>query len=276
MNFLVYFLVIIGIVEVSSAAPRVDTETQCMDVLKLAGTSDWFGVNVGHAIHSMSVRILQRFEPTTNENNSVPTINMDSFADPAILPNAPDRRGPSDAMYLTDGMKTLDEVLSHMNEKGWDIKYFSPLERVVHAFHMEEAWAMVLKEYEMVKQNPPSSTVCSCARDVENNGVLKMLRFTAIAIRDGPLVYGNKLSSYSKPWEYYVKYTYHMKPQKEEKVYKKDENWISLDQLLMTEKKSMPPLKDAQSWEQWKDIGEMKMAEHFDTALFLYCSLNKI
>ncbi|CAJ0922556.1 unnamed protein product, partial [Mesorhabditis belari] len=218
-----------------------------------AGASQWFGASVAHSIHSINVRALQKFEPSTTEKNSVPTVNLDLSADRPILSHAPDRRGPSDSMYLTDGMKTLDEVLSHMGDKKWDIGFFSPLERVVHVFHMQEAWEMTLKEYQKLKQNPPSSDVCKCAKDIENNGA--------------SLIYGDTMKAYNTSLQYYIQggYTYRFKP---ERVFKESERGLSLDQILLKEKESMPKLTDAAAWEKWKEIGKMSMTEHFDTALF--------
>lgn len=67
-------------------APKSDVAHEasfdaCFDLLKAAGASDMFGSFVGHAIHSLTVRGLQRFEPNATEINFIPTINMDLAAD---------------------------------------------------------------------------------------------------------------------------------------------------------------------------------------------------
>ena len=105
-----------------------------------------------------------------------------------------------------------------MDNPSYDVKHFTPIEKIAHAFHMEEIWAAILEEYKKIKTNPPSDNVCKCAMDVENNGVLKMLRFTALAIREPQLVYGNNMKMYDnakKNYNFgYPTYTYHFTLQK--------------------------------------------------------------
>uniref|UniRef100_A0AC34FQU7 Uncharacterized protein n=1 Tax=Panagrolaimus sp. ES5 TaxID=591445 RepID=A0AC34FQU7_9BILA len=74
------------------------------------GTTEDYGSNVGHAIHSITVRTLKKFNPNVTEDNRVPTINMDLASDSAILPYAPDRSGPDSYKLQSEGMKILDEV----------------------------------------------------------------------------------------------------------------------------------------------------------------------
>ena len=99
-------------------------------------------------------------------------------------------------MFETDAMKTLDEILSHMNDDAYDIRLYSPIEKIVHTFHMKEQWAMILKEYNQLKANPPHAQVCPCVLDIENNDVLSMLRSIALLFREPLLIYGNRLQSY--------------------------------------------------------------------------------
>lgn len=108
---------------------------------------------------------------------------------------------------MTDGIKTLDDVLSHIDEHLYDIRFYGPLERIAHAFHMEESWAHMKKEYDRIKANPPNNTICECAMDIENNGVLKMLRFSAMGIREPQLLYGNK-PGLKQGYVVYAQYTY--------------------------------------------------------------------
>ena len=79
-----------------------------------------------------------------------------------------------------------------MDSSSYDIKFFSTLERVVHAFHMEEMWMMALHQYQKLKTNPPGSQACQCAMDMENNGIMKMIRFSALAMREPMLIYGEE------------------------------------------------------------------------------------
>ncbi|CAJ0949474.1 unnamed protein product, partial [Mesorhabditis belari] len=66
-----------------------------------------------------------------------------------------------------------------MDKPMFGMKYFTPLEKIVHAFHMEEMWEMIHHEYVNLKSNPPTKDAFECAMDVERNGVLEMFRFLA-------------------------------------------------------------------------------------------------
>ena len=83
---------------------------RCRDILTAAGATADFGARVGHAIHSMSLRNLKKFEPSVTEDNRIPTINLNLTSDTPILLYAPDRSGPHSKMFHTEGMKILDEV----------------------------------------------------------------------------------------------------------------------------------------------------------------------
>ena len=41
-------------------------------------------------------------------------------------------------MFMTPGMRAVDQVLSHMDDPNWDVKKYSTLERMVHVMHMNE------------------------------------------------------------------------------------------------------------------------------------------
>lgn len=175
----------------TTAAPSSDAS--CPLVLASSGCNEKFPGLVAHAIHSITVEDLKAFEPTvTEENNRVPTINMDLSSSQAIVPFAQNQiKTDVSEKFITTGMETLDIVLSRMNQQHWDVTGFNALEKVVHAFHMREVWARVLVEYKRIKAQPPSDEFCRCAMDVENNGIMKMMRFTAMAIREPDLVYGS-------------------------------------------------------------------------------------
>ncbi|CAJ0940972.1 unnamed protein product, partial [Mesorhabditis belari] len=105
--------------------------------------------------------------------------------------------------------------------------------------------------------------------DIENNEVLKMLRFTALAIRESQLVYGSNMDVYKqdpKQRGYYLQYHFGA-------TRPNNGTDLKAEEILKEEVKSMPRLVDATAWEKWKEIARMTAEEHFDTALFLYCAL---
>jgi len=240
------------------------TQSDCFKILTSAGATPDYGGNVAHGIHSLTVQKLREFQPFISINNSIPTINMDLRADSAILDFAPES---PNSPFITNGMKTLDLILRNMDNKYYDVKYFTILERIVHAFHMQEVWEMAKLEYDAFKNFPPSHSVCQCAIDTENNGIMKALRFTALAIREPELIYGKSKE------QYYVQYevTYHFGASN-----KLDANApFDAPNILLKETDAMPELVDEKSWSKWKEIlTSMDPRAHKDLALFLFCSLN--
>ena len=78
----------------------------CTSVMRGFGVTQYFGQHVSHAIHSLSVQDLQKFEADITENNKVPTINRDLTAEEAVFGYA-----PSLTEYNTDGFISEGNVL---------------------------------------------------------------------------------------------------------------------------------------------------------------------
>ena len=45
--------------------------------------------------------------------------------------------GPGQS-FMTMGLNAVDQVLSHMDNKDYDLAHYTTLERLVHALHMQE------------------------------------------------------------------------------------------------------------------------------------------
>lgn len=177
----------------ANAIPTPKAQSNCASELSNAGASKAFHMTVAHVVHSMSLGNLKMFDPEATEDNFVPTINFDLLAEMAILPYAPDRRTNDTDSFMTTGMKVLDSVLTHMDEKHWDMVSFDPLERLVHAFHMQEMWAHVKMEFDKFGKGvaAPSAKACECAMDIDNNGIMQYMRFVAMILREPYLFYGD-------------------------------------------------------------------------------------
>lgn len=153
---------------------------ECQKVLLDAGATKQFPIHVYHAIHAITVQDLKIFEPTANENNSVPTINKDKKSPNRLLLNAPDISSANGAQFKTDAMKMLDLVLSDMDEKRYYQYEYSVLEEIVHMAHMREFWFSVLNEYNQLKKSiKTEDKLCKCVLDIENNGILDIFRTAA-------------------------------------------------------------------------------------------------
>jgi len=229
---------------------------------------------VGHFTHSLTLRDLRRFfDPNATEINYIPTINYDTSSEAALLPHAVEYAAPvadkNAHVFETEAMRTLDFVLQHMDSKNWDIKHFSTLEKVVHAFHMEETWNKAAKAYkELLKASPAEpDELCHCVLDIEQNGILKFLRFSAMAIREPALVYNMAMGEPGNRG-YYIQasYTYHFKKNVEPRFE---------DLILQDSADTMPPLTGASAWSDWKRIGCTTPEEDYNNALFMFCAVRK-
>lgn len=143
----------------------------CPIVLREAGYSVNYNETIAHAIHSMTVEGLQLFNPRATEKNSVPTVNMDRHSELKVVPYAPQDALGDD--FFSSPMKTVDKILMNVGKDNDGLgSYWSPLERVVHKFHMWDVWMKVKDTYDSkTLENPPTDQVCDCLLDVHSNGI---------------------------------------------------------------------------------------------------------
>jgi len=161
------------LVQAAVAAPNVH---DCPAILVSAGATSKFPQHTAHAIHSMTVRTLQMFEPSATVDNHVPTADHRAHTlEHRIKMHALESRKRPSKAFLTDGIRILDSVLGDMDDNL--MMHETIVEQIAHTFHMEEFWAYMVPVYRRIKQNPPKNTaaVCRCAMDVENNGIIQYL-----------------------------------------------------------------------------------------------------
>uniref|UniRef100_A0A914UXJ6 Uncharacterized protein n=1 Tax=Plectus sambesii TaxID=2011161 RepID=A0A914UXJ6_9BILA len=232
----------------------------CPVTLSLGGASSDFAEHVGHAIHSFTVQDLQKFEPTVTKNNQVPTVNRDMAAPEATLPSAPDFKSADNDKFKTDIMRILDVVLTHMDDRMYFRKYTSTLELVAHEAHMHEHWAHIHAQYEQVNHQPPDSAFCACAMDIDNNGLMDVLRNAALLIREPKLTIGYDPSNFTQgDLRYYMLWAVAVYPLKlTPELFKKPEGY---------------QLTGTAAWEHFKAKYAASPAEVHDAALFLHCAL---
>ncbi len=146
-------------------------ERLCAALFREAGFSDNLNETIGHAIHSMTVEGLQLFNPRATEKNGVPTVNMDRHSDEKVVPYAPEDALGDD--FFTSPMKTVDKILNNVGKDNDGLgAYWSPLERVVHKFHMWDVWTKVKQTYDAkTLKHPPTQQMCDCLLDVHSNGI---------------------------------------------------------------------------------------------------------
>ena len=47
------------------------------------------------------------------------------------------------------GMKVVDQVLTHMDDRNYMAKGYTPLENLVHGLHMHEEWKKISDAYKV-------------------------------------------------------------------------------------------------------------------------------
>ena len=73
---------LVGLVLAIGVAYAMPTEqSACVKLLTEHGFSSNFNETIAHAIHSITVQGLQKFNSRATEKNSVPTVNMDRHSD---------------------------------------------------------------------------------------------------------------------------------------------------------------------------------------------------
>jgi len=188
------------------AAPNPD----CPAVLAAGGLTERFPGLIAHSLHSITLQDLRYyFEPRATVDNHIPMINLDLNSDTPFLFNAPDEK--ADPMFVSMAMRAVDKVLSHMDDNDYDVKLYSPLERIVHALHMHEVWTKTQAPYQALKRNPPSDPdFCPCVTDIDSNGVLMLMRILALKIREPAVLFGSyeQLKNQAEAEYYDVSYSF--------------------------------------------------------------------
>ena len=152
-------------------ATSSSSDDYCRRLLVRSGLSLNFNETVAHTIHSMTVEGLQMFNPRATVNNHVPTVNMDRRSPQKVVPFAPG--DPLGSDFSTEPMNVVDKILQNVGKDNDGLgSYWSPLERVVHKFHMNDVWSRVHAVFRSeVLSVPPSQEVCRCLVDTRGNGI---------------------------------------------------------------------------------------------------------
>eukprot|EP00656_Telonema_subtile_P008727 TRINITY_DN1407_c0_g1_i3.p1 TRINITY_DN1407_c0_g1~~TRINITY_DN1407_c0_g1_i3.p1 ORF type:complete len:226 (+),score=55.42 TRINITY_DN1407_c0_g1_i3:209-886(+) len=166
--------ILLAVAAVAFAAPT----NQCASAIQAAGVSTRFDETIAHAIHSITLNELQKFNPTATAQNGVPTVNRAIAGLPAdkVVADAPQLNIPGD--FETEAMNLFDLTLAHATDHSDGLgDNWNPLERVAHIFHMRDLWARVRKEYSVTSN--VTETACACLKDTENNGIKARLLWIA-------------------------------------------------------------------------------------------------
>merc|ERR1712221_1964 len=98
-----------------------------------------FSHRIAHGIHSLTLEDIQFFfNPNATGSNNIPVVNKNLSSRIPILENAPKKDVLS--TFKTLGLRTAEEVISHMGDEKWDIGNSGVLGKLIHALHMQEMW----------------------------------------------------------------------------------------------------------------------------------------
>jgi len=142
-----------------------------------AGLSYRYNESIAHAIHSMTLDVVQRFQPAVGLDNNVPTVNMNISSAEKVVHAVPEKL-PENGFNGRE-MRLVDMMLAQIGTPNDGLgPNWSPLERVVHRFHMEDLWSKIGDIFE--KTAKPSISVCQCLYDdVKTNGIYDAVMWVA-------------------------------------------------------------------------------------------------
>uniref|UniRef100_A0A7S2IQI0 Uncharacterized protein n=1 Tax=Zooxanthella nutricula TaxID=1333877 RepID=A0A7S2IQI0_9DINO len=255
-----------GVLAGGPAVPVLPGNDSCAEILAAANVTGRFAVAVAHGIHDITVEDLREFKGDVPcAGNGVPTVNRDLRSESAVLPSAP-CLDDGDSPFATPAMRVVDAALTRMDDMNYDIGTTSGLQRLVHAFHMREVWALASAQYQALAADPPGRAACACALDVDGNSVLEELRLIASSLRSAQMASSRQSSSQPRYDKAFLS-TSCLRPAGRGKGALKG----AADLL------DLGRMRSAADWAMWKAT----MAEHMalcdtrDLAVFLYCTLNR-
>jgi hypothetical protein len=140
-----------------------------------SGLSSRYWESIGHAIHSIDLQSLQMFNPEATEDNNIPTVNMNLKSSQKVLDHAPNNPLPTD--FSTPEMNLIDRVLTRVGVSDDGLgAHWSPLERLVHNFHMKDLWNKIKPVHDSIEVN---AAVCKCLLNLEKSGVRMAVEWVA-------------------------------------------------------------------------------------------------
>ena len=295
------FLLLLATVTVTQAIPA----PTCQAVMADAGLDDYFGTAVAHRVHSLTLEDLRYyFKKDAPVENNIPTVSFDLSPNAQrVLPHAP--LSGYDTTFKTIAMRHADGVLSNMNNKDWQIKNYSTLEKIIHALHMSEMWVQAKDYYEGFLAAPPSGEVCSCVREIKENGIMAELQLLALKIKFPGLTSGNPDLPYGtkanisplapRRIAYEISYSIKTDGKKKEKaairkVRRFERKLKSFDfdgddddvvdrvmkKLQDDDQGLSEHLDGEEGWQAWrKAFKNMDSDDNRQFAMFIYCTLNE-
>ena len=174
---MLFALTLAVLLTVAVAEPVPEAMKRCDALHPSSGLTNKYWEAIAHAVHSMDLDSLKKFQPLATENNKVPTVNLNLHKGPKVLDSAPQLPAPAPE-FATDAMALVDSVLTRVGQSDDGLgPNWTPLERVVHNFHMRDLWAKIKPVFDEVTVD---RDVCQClTSDLQANGVRPAVEWIA-------------------------------------------------------------------------------------------------
>jgi len=186
-KILLVALTLIGYIQALPVESKQDCTTIMYSQTQGAGIAASFPGVVAHGVHSLTLPDIHFYFPNNKTEIIMPIVNPDLLSFEPILFQPPDFQHS----FSSPALRAVDKVLSHMNSPHFGMRLYTDLEKIVHATHMQDIWVQAGKVYQELQESKMvGNEVCHCIRDVENNGVVRMLRLVALKLREPGLMYG--------------------------------------------------------------------------------------
>merc|ERR1719219_86976 len=134
------------------------------------------------------------------------------------------------------------------------MKYYSDLEKIVHAAHMQDIWTAGGLAYKKFQESEAfhDESICPCITDVENNGILEWLKEITLKLRFGEHSGGHKLEDKidNKPGDKYHFQQDHFHNWKDGKTLPRLQFG---EHNLGDDEEPLPNIKSVEAWKEWKD-----------------------
>jgi hypothetical protein len=133
----------------------------------------------------MTVEDLQLFNPKASVQNEIPTVNINFLNEEKTMGYAPAE--PLKQPFNTFAMDQIDHILCRVGSTGDGLwARCSPVERVVHKFHMLDLWSRIHTVFKELQEVGTSPALCPCLLDTRHNGIRASIELMAEQYKTGP------------------------------------------------------------------------------------------
>jgi len=255
-NFLLFIGFIVFQEKSIMAAPKIPLANECSNRMK-SELPEYFTGVVAHGSHSLTQQDVQFYFPNEKEEITFPVVNPNLQSETEILSKPVEFKHS----FNSPSLRAIDQVLSHIDEPNYSLKDdFSSLGKIIHAAHMQDWWSEARRAYAELKESEAGidEGLCTCIKDVDNNGIVDNIKAIAHQIRGTGL--GNEEDRYDC-FSYSFSYS------------KFSFKSIGMPKQCL----AAPKIVNGEAWKKWKNMllaDKSEMREYGkQLALYMHCML---